>query len=397
MKSKITGILALLFVAALIFSTSAIAKDGNSGDDEDGDDSGLGINAEIRVGSGDDDSSAEIENETEIETENSGSDDESETEIENETEIESETEVEGGGLTVRTTIKEKIRERIEDEREKYENKRERYLEVRQNYVEVREKARASIDNYLEIRQRWADANASGKSHIRTELNIKAKVALQHQVEALLKYLESGKERGAVDANRVDVLIQEWTAVQLRLEDENVSGTELLEISRDIRQAWLTHRSLLKVRIGAYINDKINDLAEKANNFSTRTKSIVAGLKAEGKDTSLLERGIAKLDADLNLFAAAHARIEAAFGQADTSEEFNAVLEKANRLLKAMNEQLKKDFRLMKALFKATRELNASVEISADTISEITASSMGDDGLAEALSEFEAEVEGGAAS
>src|SRR3989344_8955582 len=384
---KTTGIVALALAVLLVFSTATMANSSEIGDEDNSGSNSNGSGTEIDLEIGED--GAEVESETEFENET-----EVETERENETEIENEN---GDSLKIKT--RETLRKRIQEIRENYEERKERHENSRKNYLEVKDRAAISISEFAVVKQRWVDANVEEKQHMRTELNLKAKVALQNQVEALLKYLESVKERGAVDANRIDALIVQWQGIQLRLEDGNVTGAELLEISKDIRGTWLTHRSLLKIRIGIHINDKINDLAEKAKNFSERTKGIIESLKAEGKDTSLLEGGIAKLDAHLALYVEAHAKLKAELGAADSHGDFNEVLVKANRLMKAMHAQLKKDFRLMKALFKATRELNANAEISADTTSEITAADVEDTELADALNEFEAEVEaeGGTAS
>ena len=376
----------------LVFSAIALADRGN----KDNEDSGIGlddsldtdIDADISAGNGDDatEIDADAQSGTNLET-NIGSDG-IETEIESENEINAEADDDSAVIKTREMAMEKIK----DMQGRFEEQQKKILEVRKKYMEVKVEAEGSVSEYMKVKQRWMDANAEGKQHIRTELNLHARVALLHQVEALLKYLESVKERG-VDSNGLDELMAEWEDRKERLEDVNISGSELLEISKEIRENWLTHRSFLKKQIGLYVSSKINGLTEKAETFVQKYEQIIADLNAEGKDVTLLQKGLDKLKADLNLFADAQAKLKLAFEDANNSQSSNDAIRQANQLLKAMQEQLKKDFRLMKTLFKATRELNSSVSISASTNAEINASLREKNDVDDELEELEQEDEG----
>jgi len=294
---------------------------------------------------------------------------------------------------IRPNIGERSGERTGTIRERYEERQRKFLETRQKYAEIKEEARVSIGEYAKVKARWLDANAEVRSDIRTELNSKAKVALQNQVEALLKYLESVKEKD-VNSEKVDELIAQWEQIKLSLEDENLSGSELLEISKEIRQNWLTHRNRLKKIVGVHTNDKLKGLFDKAETFSEKFSGIIEQLKADGKDTSLLEEGLDKVNEDLNLYTEAYAKLKAAYEEADGRSDYDEIVAKANALLKVMHNQLQKDFKLMKALFKATRELNSSAEISSDTTEEInSASIIEEDEVEEALEGLEDEMNG----
>jgi len=392
MKNNNSGFLAAILAFMLVFSAIALADRGN----KDNEDSGIGldgsldtdIDADISAGNGDDatEIDADAQSGTNLET-NIGSDG-IETEIESENEINAEADDDSAVIKTR----EMAREKIKDMQGRFEEQQKKILEVRKKYMEVKVEAEGSVSEYMKVKQRWMDANAEGKQHIRTELNLHARVALLHQVEALLKYLESVKERG-VDSNGLDELMAEWEDRKERLEDVNISGSELLEISKEIRENWLTHRSFLKKQIGLYVSSKINGLTEKAETFVQKYEQIIADLNAEGKDVTLLQKGLDKLKADLNLFADAQAKLKLAFEDANNSQSSNDAIRQANQLLKAMQEQLKKDFRLMKTLFKATRELNSSVSISASTNAEINASLREKNDVDDELEELEQEDEG----
>ncbi|AJF59670.1 MAG: hypothetical protein QT03_C0001G0163 [archaeon GW2011_AR10] len=265
----------------------------------------------------------------------------------------------------------RIRAEIEGAKEKFEQNRERYLEIRANYVEAKSRVAASIQSFNAVRARIRSAAPEDRNQLAVQLRVHARETLLNQVNAILNHLEAIKDKEVAPDN-IDELTEFFSEVEASLENEEITQEELIEISSDIRVFWREHRLGLKKGVGLAINARIQAHFQKAETFSERLSEIIDRLEAEGKDVSLLERGLAKLDSDIEKFRSAYARLREQYSEADSRQEFNDVLTKGHRLLKAMNEQLKKDFRLMNALFKATRELIVSEEISGSTSADIEA-------------------------
>ena len=289
-------------------------------------------------------------------------------------------------------IMEKARERIEDAREKFLKSEERYLEARQKYAEAKEKALERLQDFNVVRERLRNANASDKNVLREQLRNAAEHVLLNQINAILNHLAAIEEKQVApeDANEV---IEFFEARQAILEDGNVSREQLIEISEEIRGFWRQHRLGLQKGVALKLNARIHGLAGRAENFSGKISGIIAQLKEDGKDVSLLEEGLAKLDADLNRFNSLYEGIREDYRNAETRKDAAAVLKEGHALLKEMHRQLQKDFRLMNLLFRASRELNASGSLSDSTASALR-SLIEDDSaeLESAEQEFEDEVE-----
>ena len=357
-ESKVLQTLVLAFI--MLLSTFAVA-------DSDGDpdrplvtgsiNTGVSVNAGVSL---DDNSSTGTEDDDEDGAEDDESNDDSRR------------RQEGNSGLVRPLVTDAVaRDRIESARENYEASRERYMEAKERYEEARRNAVQNASDFNALRERVRNAESEDKNRLRAELKVKAQHTLLNQVNAILHHLEAIKEKEVApdDVNELMAFFEEKKGI---LEGDEVTQEMLVEISAEIREFWREHRLGVKQAVGFKLNARINALVEKAENFSERLSSIIAELEAEGKDVSLLKRGLNKLDSDIEKFKSAYERLRALYSEADTNEGMDSVLAKGHRLLKAMNDQLSKDFRLMRALFKATRELSASAEASAGAGADVEA-------------------------
>lgn len=269
-------------------------------------------------------------------------------------------------------ISAEIKERLENARENFQAQRDRIIESRHNYLDARNMARDHMADFNAIRERLNNANSQDKNRLKDELRGKSQEVLLNQVNAILHRLEaiSGHENAPED---IGVSIEFFESMKVELESGELSREKLIEISKEIKDFWKEERILLQKNIGVRLNNAINGIINKAETFSERIAALIVRLDADEKDTNRLQEGLDKLNADINAFTSVHAELEADLEAAETREDALAILREAHDTLKRMNHQLLNDFRLMKAMFKATRELESEGEVSGETEAELNAS------------------------
>ncbi len=309
---------------------------------------------------------------------------------ENETEIEDESGDDNSGRG--ENIREKIKERVETAKENFENRMEKAKELREKFLEAKAKAAVSVDAFVEAREKLRNAKPNDRNGLREGLRVRSRIALLNQVDAALKNLQSLQQNGIATVD-VNAAIEFFLQEQVKLQDENITASELVQVSKEIKEYWQEHRFLIKKRIGVEISARLEALINKAQNFSMRISKVIEALHDLNKDTGLLERAQDKLDTDINLFVELNAKVKVALGEADSRKDVGKLLDRAHGLLNEMNKQLNMDFRLMKGLFKATRELNVSSNIEAQTEQELIAEiESPNEDLVRSEQEFESELE-----
>lgn len=267
-----------------------------------------------------------------------------------------------------SNFSDKLRERLKYAKEKYELRQDRYGELRDNYHNARQNATEFFSRFQNIRTRFQEASGEDRDNFASELRSNSQSVLLHQVIAILHRLEAIKDNENAPEN-IEELIEFFEEKRIELEGEELTQEEIHQISKEIREFWKNKIHPLKKRIGEKLNAHIKGIISKAEAFSDRISSLIERLNDRGKDTSKLESGLEKLNSDIDRFNIAYDKVKEALREAETREDVEQVLKKAHNLLRAMNKQLIKDFNLMKALFKATRELNEG-EITSETIEEL---------------------------
>ncbi len=262
-----------------------------------------------------------------------------------------------------------VKNRIEQQKRIYEAAKERYQEAKDRYQEAKDAAKRNMQDFNAVRERLRTANESDKNALREQVKVHAAQTLINQIDAILNHLDAIKEKQVAPEN-IEEIIAFFEDAKTKLESETLTKEELTEISKEVRDFWKEHRLGLKKKLGNEINQRINAIVNKAKTFSERFSELITKLQEEGKDTALLERGMNKLNADIDKFEDAYAKVREMYANAGSEKDVDAVLKRGNRLLNVMNNQLKKDFRLIKLLFNATRELGKEEAISTETISEI---------------------------
>src|SRR3989344_6624452 len=259
--------------------------------------------------------------------------------------------------------------------------KERYENAREKYLDARGKAKERLDEFNSIKARFRLAASVDKLRIRSALKTSAQHVLLNQVNAIINHLDAIEDKQVAPDNYVEVRAF-FEAKQQLLLDANISQEVLISTSAEIREYWRTHRLGVEKDVGEKLSARFDAIIANAEKFSARVAAQIAELKVDGKDTSLLERGLAKLNADIALFKDVSAKVEADLNaSADANSEIT--IREAHQLLARMHKQLQVDFRLMKSLFNATRELNASAELSARITAELN----------EAIAESETTVRG----
>src|SRR3989344_2142621 len=340
-KEYANAITFAVLAAVLIFSAAPVLANEDSEGSAVNAATGLAVNAGVRVGAQADaeaseavDASAEADSETEIESQ-----DDSKAAVRARI-----------GLGIGAVVK------------------ERYEKAREKYIEARENAKEGLDEFNSIKARLRLAASVDKSRIRAELKATARHVLLNQVNAIINHLDAIEDKQVAPDNYAEVRAF-FEAKQQLLVDTNLSQEALISTSAEIRDYWRTHRLGVEKDVGEKLIARFDAIIANAEKFSARVAAQIAELKVDGKDTSLLERGLAKLNADIALFKDVSAKVEADLNaSSDVNSEIT--IREAHQLLARMHKQLQVDFRLMKSLFNATRELDASAELSSKLTSEL---------------------------
>ncbi|MCR4369018.1 MAG: hypothetical protein NUV67_03885, partial [archaeon] len=251
----------------------------------------------------------------------------------------------------------------------YEERRERYEDAKEHYVEARVRAKLSVEDFNAARFRLENSSDVNKAQLRQEVREKARLALLSQVESAISKLEAISENENAPAD-VNAAIEFFLEKKLALENEQITNSELVEISKDVHRFWAEWNIRLKKQVGRHLNEGINGIIGKAGAFSARIDAQINALSEQGKDTNVLVAGVAKLRADVADFNSLYEGLRVAYSEADSREDAKEILEQAHDALREMNKQLIDDFRLMKSIYKATREMEVSGEISAQTNMEL---------------------------
>ncbi len=269
---------------------------------------------------------------------------------------------------------------FENIREKIGKMKDNYEEAKRKAKEARENAKSGLELFGRMKEKLRVSAPNLKDGLRENMRNSAQHVLLNQVSAILHQLDAieGKRAEPGDFNALKSFFE---AKQQLLADGNMAKESLIALSQEIRDYWRSQRPGIEKEAGENLNEKFGNIVSRAEGFSAKIAADINRLKSQGKDASLLETGLAKLNADINGFKAASAQVRAdlnAVSGANGSDANSmAKLREARELLKKMHRQLQVDFKLMKSLFKATRWLNSSQELS-DEIKEELGEGLGED-------------------
>jgi len=254
-------------------------------------------------------------------------------------------------------------------KERNEKRKEQVLMYRSRYTIAKQKAVSAIADFNSIKERLRNANASDKNKVREEVRVKSREILLNQVDAVINKLRviAQSENAPDDINSS---IDFFEGKKLLLENGEIPKKELIDCSKEIAQFWNKERHRLQIKTASKLNEGINGLVNKSEAFSKRIEAMILTLQENGKDTSELELGLAKLNMDLNSLADSYAELRLKLAEAETREDSREIFQEANSLLRKMNKQILEDFKLIKALFKGTRELGSAESISEETATEL---------------------------
>lgn len=227
--------------------------------------------------------------------------------------------------------------------------------------------------YAEVKNRWGLAVGPLRLQLEAELVAKGKTALKSQVDTVVAYLQALKTRGVVGAD-LDARIEYWDRFKSRVDADLQSKQELKSFSEEARETWMQQRWEIKKNALLSVRARMETIIEQTEALSLRLESRIAELKADGKQTAVLESGLQALKTDLQLFSEASASLDSKLNAAVSEENRGQVVSSAEHMVNAMHARMKQDFVLIKSLLHATTELNAAASVSAQTESSIRTSS-----------------------
>ncbi len=169
-------------------------------------------------------------------------------------------------------------------RERFEFAREKFLDAKQTFLEKR-------DAFQKLRDKIKSAPVADKNTLREELKDNAQQVLLHQVNAILNHLEAIQNKN-IDLDDVNALIEKFTILQDKLEDENASKETLIEAAKEIRELWSQTKQIVEKKVLVALNNHLTSLIEKSNAAYEKANAKIAELKQAGKDTVKVESALA---------------------------------------------------------------------------------------------------------
>lgn len=245
------------------------------------------------------------------------------------------------------------------------------IEIREStrrFEDSRTETSARVSDYAEIRERWRVAIGSLRLELQAELFAKAKAALNAQVDTVIAFLEAKQEQIGAKDSELQAQLDYWQDFKVRLNRSDLTWEELKDLSAEAREKWKDYRVRLNARVLIRLFERMELIIRQAESFSTRLEAHIGELKAAGKDTVLLERGLEVLKSDIRLYTQAQAEFRERI--ATNPNPSDEVIRAGQRLAITMHARLKEDFRLIKALLYATSELNATAAVSTQTSAQI---------------------------
>ncbi|MCR4335124.1 MAG: Atg14 domain-containing protein [archaeon] len=265
--------------------------------------------------------------------------------------------------------REKVQERLDDLREKYEERKNKIEELRIKQEDARERVKQKLEDFNSLRGELKSSREAAKASLRERLRHKSSEVLIDQVEVILNKLYAMQENENAPDNLSEV-ITFFEEKQELLQNEAITQGELIVLSKDIQGYWNKWEHNLRISAGKKINNGINGIINKAETFSERLQAVVDTLAENGRDVNAIQNAINQLKEDVVQFQQDYNVLRQAFNDAETKENKAEILNDAYDKLREMNRNLIENLRLIKVMFKATKEIEHNVEITTETSDEL---------------------------
>jgi len=243
--------------------------------------------------------------------------------------------------------------------------RERYLKARETYLKEVNFYKNARQGFIRARKKYRILkNEENKAILEEE----AKSFLKKVISTLIKRLESLKEwisnRKSISEEDKQKIIAEitkdinWLEEQLASID-TATPQEIKEMAKTIRNYWRKHRFQVKRIIGAIWSARINFIIQKAKSASLKVNSLIEKLKAEGKDTSALEKLLSEFTEKLDLAEGKLEEAKEKFEAISSLAEADNFFREGHRLIKEAHSYLRESYRILVDIVQEIKNLLAT--------------------------------------
>ncbi|GEM_PF-4067169 len=276
---------------------------------------------------------------------------------------------------VKEEIKE-VREVREELKERVEKLKEQYKEERKDLKEARKEYEKQRDDFLQAKARVRVCRSDSEecNIIRVELKRGVVNHLDRTFTLIDSSLAKLKERvdGAQNLDATEkqraleaiVSLEENLTLQ-RSEVEalavNATNEELKAAIKDLKDTWHNVRKIERRIIAMLMNQKLDTLVEKHQEYVNGLQLRVDTLAQAGVDVSELEDILVEFKAQVQLLEEHHAKLETVWAE-DVSFERNA--ESWHRVQKKMKEDLEKSHELLRKFMRVYAKLKGEVHTNA---------------------------------
>ena len=233
--------------------------------------------------------------------------------------------------------------------------------ARERLISARAEVNTAQTDFLQAQQQLRQTLVD-KTAARRALVTKAKLYLVHQGTQLEEKLLELRARGLV-VSEIDIN----AVARLRI-DANTANDQnkVIRVSKELREKWRNVVTQTYVAHAQRLNQRFLTAITNGKRFVERLEGVVAKLKANGKDTAELERGVAVVKADINALEQLHVDLKAEFEAVATTKEKMVVVYKAKRLLRVARVRFQEDLQLLKKLIVLQRRLNSGTQAEIET-------------------------------
>ncbi len=241
--------------------------------------------------------------------------------------------------------------------------KQKIMEQKEKFMEQKRQLMEKRDSYMETKKNVMDLKKSIKEACKTapnnenckikkrELKQNAKPHLLRSIETMIKILENLKtrvessdmENKAAITDKINAKISKFNELKTKAEaiNENTTNEEIKSLAKQIKDEWKGFGKEIKMHSNRVINDKFAGVLNKAEKLEIKLDRMLAKLKSQGYDTSLVESDIAKFKDNIKLARENFEKAKAKYQDADKNNaNYDALVKEAHDLIVTAHNNLK---------------------------------------------------------
>jgi hypothetical protein len=178
---------------------------------------------------------------------------------------------------------EKANERYQVNKDQYDNTRKKFEEAK----DIFEKANKQLGNLKDEKSK-DELKQKGKDYLLKAINLS-----ESQLLVMKSRAENSENKGSIPFNAIKIIDDHTAQLELlnaKVEKAN-STQELRDVHKELKKIVVDINIETRYYMGIVLNHRIDNFSIKADNVSIRLDSAIQKLKAQGNDTTNLEKEV----------------------------------------------------------------------------------------------------------